>query len=319
MLPWPAYARIQVAGYRLGWTAPVARTQLDDGMVRQARRGLAMQRTIDCTVLIDSDADRARFETWAAGLDNDWLLLPAGLGGPERAPRLARIAGGRGGVRWTAVVAPSLRRRWRAELRLESPERYGYRDLWDPLLPLGHQSHVYMRWSSPRTALRMSSGYPQIDFVSPAVGGSEAPAIAPHLIVGGGVAYWNALWIRILGRIGFEPLTMTLGVTRRDISEGAFQGPSFVAAALPGLRLAFRLRAATYLSPSIGDTGASVRDEDEPYAFGQGDVAASDAFFVPLVGDPSLVLSCALVWTGAGSVIDTASLRSVPIGQPPVL
>lgn len=317
MLPWPAYARIQVDGYRLGWTAAVARTQLDDGMVRQARRGRAMQRTIDCTVLIDSDADRERFETWAAGLDNDWMLLPVGYGGPERAPRLARIAGGRGGVQWTAVVAPSLRRRWRAELRLESPERYVYRDLWDPLLPLGHQSHVYMRWSAPRTAFYRSGGYPLVDFTAPAVGGSEAPPIAPHLIDGGGVAYFGGLSIGIIGMLNLQVYRLLMGHARSQLA-ALRAGPDFVASALPGLRLAFRLGAASLLSPSIGDRGEDDRDDDEPYTFGEGDRVASDAFFRPLVGDASLVLSCALVWTGAGSVVDTDTFQSIPIGRPPV-
>ena len=312
MLPWPGYARIGVDNYRLGWRAPVQRLALDDGMVRQARRGNAMQRTIDLTAHVASDADRTRFAAWVAQLGDDWLLLPAGAGGPEPAPRLARIAGGRAGVRWTARSRRG-RRAWQAEMQLESPESWVSRDLWDPLLPVGDSSHVYVRASGPIARIDLYAQGRKILWPSL----PDPSARLPDAWVDGDPpAYFReVLWER--ENDGVERrLNIKLRLASTADGAGRPAGPHLKTALLPGIAQVMR-----YGDTSLVVRGIGGADTTEPYEW-KFDVAAMNAFLDPLLaainagGTPTV--DYALVWAGAGSVVDLATLRSLPNGRAPL-
>ena len=314
MLPWPDYARIGVDNYRLGWRVPVQRLALDDGLVRQARHGNAMQRTIDLTAHLASDADRDRFAAWVAQLGDDWILLPAGAGGPEHAPRLARIAGGRAGVRWTARSRRG-RRAWRAEMQLESPETWISRDLWNPLLPVGASSHVYVRASGP---------FAQIDFHAAGRKILWPPLPDPSVrlpdawVDGDPPAFLReVLWEREDDGVD-RPTNIKLRLASTAAGAGRPAGPQLQTALLPGLAQVMRCGDTSLVVRGIG--GAT--DTTEPYHW-KFDVAAMNAFLDPLIaainagGTPAV--DYALVWAGAGSVVDLATLRSLPNGRPPVV
>ena len=309
MLPWPEYARIGVDGYRLGWRAPVQRLDLDDGMARQAHRGFASQRTIDLVAHVASDADRTRFDAWVAQLDGDWMLLPAGAGGPERAPRLARIAGGRGGVRWTSRSRNG-RRAWQAEMQLESPESWVSRDLWDPLLPTGDTSHVYVRASGAprridrhardRTIIWPALPVPSVRLPDAWVDG-DPPAILREV-----------LFERINdGAVRDKNIKLRLAAT----ADGAGRpvGPQLKTALLPGLAQVLRFGGASLVVRGVG-----CADTIEPYEW-LNDRARQNAFLDPVLAATNPVIEYALVWAGAGSVVDLATLRSLPNGRPPVV
>ena len=306
MLAWPAYARIALSGARLSWRGPVRRVELDDGMARQARSGRAMQRVIDCTALIDDDADRDRFDAWAASLD-DWFLLPASAS-PEDTPRLARIAGGRGGVAWTQEAGRG-RTRWRASLQLESPEAFRYRDLWDPLLPVGDLSHVYARRTFASPAWTQSS---------PGVWWLTLPLFpgAPRLPVSwqrtADPVYFTQAAIRPRGPGAAAAIRGRVDLSADPSVRGPAMGPDIGGYLLTGLGWCLRSAAGARLA--IRWFPGDVTDAADPYSFGVGDVAEAHAWLTAARTGGGAI-SFALVWMGAGSVVDLDDFTSIPIGR----
>lgn len=121
-MSWPAWAPLAAAGWRIRWRESRRRVRYDDGMAGEAPAGGGLLEQHDVTALLASDADRDRLAAWVADLPRTgWpvlLALP-----PAGDVRACRIAGGRGGVRYTAHAGAGGRRRWEAALTLETPWR----------------------------------------------------------------------------------------------------------------------------------------------------------------------------------------------------
>lgn len=111
---WPAYARIQASGYELGAGTTVARTELDDGAVRQARTVTRpiTQRTVVAEIpgprLLD-------FRAWAEAHAARYFLA-RDLDGQSRG---MRVVGGVGGITYRQVTRRSGPALWEASLVLE--------------------------------------------------------------------------------------------------------------------------------------------------------------------------------------------------------
>ena len=114
---WPDYARIVQDGYRIAFRTDVRRIEYDDGMVRQFRASPDVQRVRNFELWVEGDADRVRFEGWVAKMGATGTFLLADI--PEGYQRECRIVGGRGGVRWIAMLMRDDRKWWRAALTVE--------------------------------------------------------------------------------------------------------------------------------------------------------------------------------------------------------
>ena len=115
MIEWPTYVSVRADGYAIRHQPVVRRTEWDDGAVRQEQVRTASMVMRVVTVLIDTDADLARWRTWAAEHAATWF----GWTDPDDGiKRRARVAGGVGGIQYTAVVRGPARR-WEARLVIE--------------------------------------------------------------------------------------------------------------------------------------------------------------------------------------------------------
>ena len=132
---WPSYARVQTDGYRITWRQPIQRITFDDGMTRQALTGTHLTRVRDVTVWM-TDADRPRFLVWVDGLGAVERFVWTDIDGRH----LARIVGGRGGIRWTPDAA-SRGRWWRAEMAIEGGEG----GFFGPFFSLAVADQIWLR------------------------------------------------------------------------------------------------------------------------------------------------------------------------------
>lgn len=104
MSAWPAYARIVVDGYGLGQDPAVARTELEDGYVRQERTVDEALTTREITALLAGDADLVRFRAWAANSAH----VPFAWRDPEDGQlRRARVRGGVGAIAYRRHRLPA--------------------------------------------------------------------------------------------------------------------------------------------------------------------------------------------------------------------
>ena len=62
---WPSYASFQVDNYRTTNTSNVSRTNLESGLVRQARTATNTMKQITITVRLRDDNEKKAFSAWA--------------------------------------------------------------------------------------------------------------------------------------------------------------------------------------------------------------------------------------------------------------
>ena len=123
-MSWPAYASVAAADYEVRSDPDVRRTALEDGAVRQERTATAALTRRLVKVHLSSDADRIRFQAWAAANAHtwtEWTDPDDGVG------RRVRVRGGVGAISYRAVVSRAGQRRWEATLELEG--------LWSDVVP----------------------------------------------------------------------------------------------------------------------------------------------------------------------------------------
>lgn len=115
MPAWPSYANVEADGYGLGRDLDVERTGFDDGFVRQEQRFASAMDTRRVSGWLASDADLARFRTWAEANAHAWFDYRDTEDGTVRQ---VRVRNGAGGIRYTARVRENTRT-WDFELELE--------------------------------------------------------------------------------------------------------------------------------------------------------------------------------------------------------
>ena len=320
---WPNWARVSGA-ITLADQPDVLRTQLDDGYVRQARRYSMPWLTQAVTAQVPGE----RLEEWQAWVRQygaGWFRFA----GPDGRTRAMRIQGGAGGVRIEQVRRGEGVMLWDATLTLEGPAAPIFDpNLWAADVALGHASHVYARSRIATRAERRSAGSYQI-LVTP----SPVQRLDPVFFAGGtAAAYIAGMWAR-RGLGGGTNLNFRLSLDPASGYRDTNPGPDLLTAALPGLTHVFRLGVDRPIFLSGGTGGAVSRDESDPYGW----TAAADGPFAALVsaviaagtedpnadppavtGDQSLI-SWALVWSGAGSVVDLAQGYTRGGGAAPVI
>lgn len=116
MAAWPGYAKVVAGRYRVRSSPSTRRSSFDDGAARQARIYTAAFTVREIEVLLDSDADRLRFRTWAEDHAHEWFEWHDPEDGVARR---ARVVGGDGGIEYRAVVDSDRSRRWEARMQLE--------------------------------------------------------------------------------------------------------------------------------------------------------------------------------------------------------
>ena len=115
-MAFPSYAQVVADGYTVGRASDVQRTTLEDGAVRQAKVYTAAPKLRTIEVLLESDADQARFDSWASSSAH----VPFAWTDPEDGTvRNVVVQGGHGGIAYRARVAKSLTRYWIASMTLE--------------------------------------------------------------------------------------------------------------------------------------------------------------------------------------------------------
>lgn len=115
-MAFPDYALILAPGYQVGRASDVQRTTMEDGAVRQAKVYTAAPKLRTIEVLLESDADQARFDAWAG----ESAHAPFAWVDPEDGTaRNVVVQGGHGGITYRAQVTPGLRRWWIASMVLE--------------------------------------------------------------------------------------------------------------------------------------------------------------------------------------------------------
>lgn len=111
---WPSWARLRATDYELTSAPTVARTEFDDGAVRQVRRTL--RPVTHRTVVAEIPGDRlVEFRTWAE--QHAYTAFTArDLDGSTR---LMRVVGGVGGITYRQAARRAGRAWWDASLTLE--------------------------------------------------------------------------------------------------------------------------------------------------------------------------------------------------------
>ena len=321
---WPAWAQVEGA-VEVRPRPDVARTPFEDGAIRQALRYSAGWTTHRITALIP--ASRVdEWDAWVASHASAFFRWPR----PRDGIRLAaRIEGGAGGIRLVQVRRSPGRPVWEAAMTLEGPAAPILApNLWT--VPLGHGSHVYARsavsyrpYVYPSEVLINLTPWPP-------------PRLDPAFLPAGTAATWiNAILVSATGaRFDTPNLHFRLSLDERAFTNQQTAGPDLLPAALPGLThvLQLRPRAPFFIS---GGTGGSPRDETDPYfwrapaaeraelrawinairAAGQRDERVDP----PAVTGSESLLRWALVWSGAGSVVDLVSAWSRGGGVAPVI
>ena len=185
----------------------------------------------------------------------------------------------------------------------ESPgSSYQYRDLWDPLLPLGDLSHVYARSSHP---VRVGAFRGDVLWTIRASDDASRQRL-PDRFFTTPPGYLGLVRLRARGA--------SISATLRFAGDAADTpvarpGPDLVAGAREGLSQVVRAAGHTYV---IRGTGP---DTTDPYDWG---IVGGDLLTVMRSG-VAPICDWALVWSGYGSVVDLGTLRSAPSGNAPSL
>ena len=285
-------------------SADAARTEWDDGAVRQARIRTAVYHRVRAT-LEASDPDRLALQAWIARRGHTWFDWrgPSGW-------RQARIAGGQAGVHWRQVRRAPGAPRWQCEMEVEEVGLSGPVNLWDPTIALGAASGVIDR----RT--RTARFDPIADTLSYALIASDNPATPPTRIPaalfpsGAAAAYTTHLGLRA-GR-SRAPIVWALGSVSDIGSRSIFDGPNILPAALPYLVHVFRRRPDDVV---VAEGGTGISDTVEPYQWRAPNAVALAEWLARWQAAPASTVDWAVVWVGPGAAVDPWSQHSAGGGE----
>ena len=116
MATWPSYAEVVAADYSVREAPGVLRTRYEDGAVRQALAYTESFTRRNVVALLESDARRLEFRTWAAAHAHIWFTWHDPEDGQARR---VRVVDGASGIDYRARVTPGQPRRWELRLALE--------------------------------------------------------------------------------------------------------------------------------------------------------------------------------------------------------
>ncbi len=134
---WPGYARIVADGLAAGRRSDVARSEADDGAVRQVRVRTEALDTRSVQILVGTGEQLEAFQGWAAGNAAAWFLFPDPVRGAQVEARVVDGAGGiryeeravAGSVTWSATCELEVRPGTSGIARLPVALAWGTRDL----------------------------------------------------------------------------------------------------------------------------------------------------------------------------------------------
>lgn len=118
-MAFPEYVEILAEGQVAGQNQDVYRTQFDDGFAGQEKKYNNALEFWEVTILIESDADLARFRRWADVEAHQWFAWEDNL---RRVARQVWVQNGAGGITYVAMPTWSGDRRWEATMILEGPK-----------------------------------------------------------------------------------------------------------------------------------------------------------------------------------------------------
>ena len=316
-------------------TGDVARTEWDDGAIRQAvvRRAVYQRSAVSFEV---REPDRLPLQLWISRHASRWFTWRSLAGGDRR----ARVVGGQAGVRWRQVRRSPGPPRWEVTMEVEEALALPM-SIWAADLPIGDVSHVYARGRWTGRPERRGGTRPGL------LGGRRETITLANAGVGAGqplppwmfAAGTGAAELRFLAVDSVPPaappadpilfLALRIGLLSDPPGSGRLAGPNLLPGAKDGLALAMRTAARHYI-PSIGVAKGS---PNEPYDWPATDRSAAVALVDYVVGrgyvdtsrNPPVVtgsettVDWALVWVGAGSVVDLAALTASASAERPVL
>ena len=121
---WPSYAAFDIDGYRTTNTSNVGRTELESGLIRQARTATNTMKQITISVFLKSDAEKKSFSAWAKLHAHTFFNFPE-LENSKAMPTDpsvtsdCRVVNGISGITYTARQRPGGKRTWTANMTLE--------------------------------------------------------------------------------------------------------------------------------------------------------------------------------------------------------
>ena len=141
---WPDYVRIVAAELSSSADPAPEPARFDDGSLRRPRGPEDPLEVRRVTVAFDSDADADAFRTWLRDFAAKWFAWADPADGILRE---ARVRGGAGGVEWThrTTSGRTVVRGARMEIEGRPRDAVLGRSIWDPDVPLGAASGVYLR------------------------------------------------------------------------------------------------------------------------------------------------------------------------------
>lgn len=313
-------------------TPDTARTEWDDGAVRQAVVRTTVYRRVRATCMLE-EHHRLYLQAWMRAHAHAWFdwLGPSGW-------RQSRIAGGQAGVRWRQVRRSPGVPRWQCELDVEEVDLAGPENIWSGAFPKrNHDSQIYDHRERriratyrPRPTPRYS-----VDFAVRSEPVAASHPLSPVLFPAGSPAAWtygfNLQWDPARTR----PLRMYWSLsTRADLARPPnVVGPQLRVGALRYLVHVINRRSAAGNDLVVvpGATGG-YRDEVEPYVWRLGDPGGlvrgwfdrlraqgeRDSGTGTVTGVDSAV-EWAVVWTGPGTVVDPWTAHTALGGEAPVI
>ena len=310
---WPPWARIH-ADATLARRPDVARTEYDDGAVAQRR--ITTQGVYTRQVTVELGARMAEFDTWAAAHAHRYFLLR----GPWDAVwRQVRVVGGAGGITYRQVGTPRSGPRWTAECGLEGPAvAYPGISIWDAGLALGDASHVYVRLLGGVWDVETPTGGNSVE-----LGTLPDRSDATRRPAGALPAAWmmdrTVAYVqegRLRKRVAAPVYTAILHLAATRSDSVSAPGPHVRPGALSGIACVWRYGDRTLV---VRDWQAETRlPADEPYTIAPANSAELKAMLDALIaGAAPRPGDFALVWAGAGSVVDLDTLTTLGIGAAP--
>lgn len=289
-------------------TPDTARTEWDDGAVRQARIRTTVYHRVRATFEA-SHHDRLALQAWIARHGHAWFDWrgPSGW-------RRGRIAGGQAGVRWRQVRRVPGAARWQCETDIEEVSLSGPANLWDDSIALGAASGVIDR----RT--RTAPFDPVADTLSYALIAADNPATPPTRIpaalfpAAAAAAYTTHLGLR--PNRTRAPIVWALGSVSDIGSRSIIDGPNILPDALPYLIHVFRRRPDDVV---VAQGGTGISDTTEPYQWRPPNAADLAEWLARWQAAPASTVDWAVVWVGPGTAVDPYAQHSAGGGGEIVL
>ena len=188
----------------------------------------------------------------------------------------------------------------------DASERFFPDSIWDPSVTFGDDTHVY--WSGTYTAIATG---PDSRVAVVNARSSNANTVALDRKFFRDVAPSESAYLAVLGWFPhFDPNQINIRFDTQLGTTGSVQGPELLLLAEQGLRFCFR-HGTNLLTVAIAV------DASEPYNFTPTNIAEVNTFFGRV--DILDTLDVAIVWGGAGSVINFVTLTTARGGSAPVL